>query len=169
LVQGAFNQCEHSISGYAIEGEKVPEGDRLIWTMDYRYLCRTLDDEQWQELVRLAERHEISAVICAALDQARALSEDCVPKPVFAQLADRQQGGKVMSYLTQASRRRRIASDLAASRGIGDKVSYVLRLMLPNDDHLRSTFPHARNSPKFLLRLRWLVRAMFRHLKPDSA
>ncbi len=168
LVQGAFNQREHSLFGYGVEGKAKPEGDRLIWAMDYWYLCRAMDEHHWQRLVQLADQHKIAELISSVLKTAQALCADCVPLVALAQL-DSRRSGNVMAYLSKTSRRRRFASDLAACKGAGEKVSFIARLALPDDDHLRATFPEAKKWPTFALRLRWLARTISRHVKPYSS
>ena len=159
LVHAALNQALHARGGYWSEGENVAGGARLIWAKDYDLLARALDEKGWAALAGFARARGVAPLVMQALEFAERVFRTPVPRSAMDLLASAKSETAITRYLTEGDRKVRLASDLAAARGVRQQGRFLARIATPSPGHLRARFVSHASWPTPLLRARWLLGA----------
>ena len=154
LILIAINRGAHGLFGYMTGKERLFEGDRLAWALDAHLLASTMNDEDWKALADRVHRTGTAKVVEGLLDLAVRTLGTKVPESVLAALAAAPESRVYSAYYSSTSHLWRLRRDVAAGRGIGEKLQVLRYATFPSDEFLHARFPDARGWPRTALHLR---------------
>lgn len=166
FIQVALNRGWHVIHGYHVDGERIGNGERLIWASDFDRLARGMAVDQWERLVTLAIDRQVAVIVRDALGFAVRSFGTPVPDAVLRRLDAAPVSSPPYDFLRQQDALHRRWADLGASRGIRAKLTFLAKLAYPDEEYLRGCFPAASGWPRQALYGRWvLANTLFRRKK----
>lgn len=162
LLHGALNQALHEHRGYhGMEGPRLIAGRRLIWSCDYWRICRNFSSNDWQELSLFAAKHDMGAIVHAALTGAVEDIGLVVPSETMASLLPENGISPTLDYIKQ----RQILRELKADWQAADTLTSWLILLVNHGVQTRAAllkkYPDAIGWPTVALQLRRYFEAIF--------
>ncbi|MFM7378981.1 MAG: nucleotidyltransferase family protein [Erythrobacter sp.] len=157
IVVIAINRANHGTFGYHLDGDNLYEEDRLIWALDIDLACRAMGDAEWAQLVETAAASGTAPVVLSALNSAEALLGTAVPPSVTQALAADPGEETVLRYIGELPGLERLLLNLAASRGLRDKLAMIRYTVFPRTESMRRRFPDTPHWPTVALYARRMI------------
>ncbi|MBV7258287.1 nucleotidyltransferase family protein [Erythrobacter crassostreae] len=155
FVQTCINRTAHEAFGYLIEGEKLFEGDRLIWAVDLHSLALRFSAADWQALTRIAARWGAAQSVLSGINFAQRALDTEIPRTVIRELtSSAQSANSVSTHYNEASPLRRLTDDLEAAAGMSLKLAVLTEHTLPSRRFMQSRYPGSASWPLPALHLR---------------
>ena len=159
LIHETINQKWHEAYGYWAEQGRVKGGRRLIWSVDFDLLVRTMADADWTRLVTLCAERGVGPLVAGALHGAARDLATPLPAPVRGTLdaleampVDRD----VAAYFATSDALGEFLLDLRTAHSWGDRIAMVRDRAFPPRAHLVEKYPQAAGWPTLALQLRLL-------------
>ncbi|MEE4153461.1 MAG: nucleotidyltransferase family protein [Erythrobacter sp.] len=165
LLLVCINRAEHEVHGYLSAGEKLYEGDRLIWAADLDAICASLSHADWAELLQLARATGTSQCILSGLEFAHQALGTQIPEDVRAELLRLPGAQDLMTYLSTRSTLVRLRLEIASTPRRIDKLRHLGRALAPQAQMLRERFPDHPRWPIAALRARRLVEGLLKAMR----
>lgn len=165
LLLVCLNRAEHEVLGYFAGGERIFDGDRLIWTSDVDAICASFSDTEWALLPVLAQTSGSARYVLSGLEFAHRSVGTRIPPQVWDELAREPGAHDLNTYLTTRSTIARLRLEIAATPRVLDKLRHLKRALAPGAGLLRERFPEHRDWPIAVLRARRLVGGLLKAMK----
>ncbi|MCK0127183.1 nucleotidyltransferase family protein [Erythrobacter sp. F6033] len=164
FIQICINRNGHEAFGYLVEGEKIHDGNRLIWALDLHNLAAGFSDHDWRTLIAIADDWSATKPVLSAIDFAKS----AVGLQISAetrQALEMGQGSfdRISSYYG-APALERLSQDLHAAQNWHSKLSIVSEHILPGRHFMQSRYPDHGHWPLFALQIRRLLDGTFKML-----
>lgn len=165
LLLICLNRSEHSLHGYVSDGEKLFEGDRLIWAVDIDASCKAFAQSDFDELLALARTTGSAASVSSGLEFAQRVLGTQVPAPVLAALDAEAGSNDLNRYLTSRSKLERLRLEWSHAPRGADKLKQVKSAILPSKSVLRERFPALGHWPVAALVVRRLFEGLLKGVR----
>jgi hypothetical protein len=112
--------------------------NRLIWIYDIYLLCQNLIEDDWQQLVKIAEEKQIAEILVEGLNQAAELFKTSIPESTVEALKraeNKEVGG--------TGGRSRLANYMLNLKNIdnwGERLGYIRDMLLPPADYVMAEY-----------------------------
>lgn len=164
MLRGLINQALHATHGYYHDGERVHEGERLIWLMDLALLMRRFAPADWERLVAAATKSGLVARCLAGMQRAAALLDAPLPQSIAAQLAAASGPHATEHYLTDATLGERVRKDFVSLDRWSDRLQLIRRHAFPDAQSLRNRYPENAHWPLIMLYAKRMLGALSKRL-----
>lgn len=164
LLIACMHRLVHETAPYYVEGVPRWSADRLIWLEDIRLLSAALRDDQWRELIELAQRKGLAETTARGCHDAQRLVGAEAPAWVLRKLEATAGRERPARYL-RSGRLSQLLLDLQATGGGQQKGKFILELLFPPREYIREKFPDARLRALPWLYLRRIVAGALKPLK----
>lgn len=165
LIHETLNQKWHEAHGYWAEGGRVKGGRRLIWSVDFDLVARSLDDQDWERLALLCEQRGVGSLVADALRGAAGDFGTPLPQEVLGRLGARPTDPDVAAYFATSDSLGEFWLDLRTARSWRQRVEMIRDRGLPPRAHLVEKYPRQSGWPTALLQGRLLVETAGRMIK----
>lgn len=154
LLHTILHRAGHITSPYFLGNVAHYGGDRLIWAQDIHRLATSLQETEWNELIKRASTGGMAEVCLDGLQFAHARLGTDLPATVIEALENAPQNGRATHYLLHSGQSARAWQDLLAQPGWRRKVGYLTARVLPAPAFVRAKYPSMAGRPLPLLYLR---------------
>lgn len=165
LVHETLNQKWHEMHGYWAERGRMKGSRRLIWSVDFDSLARSLDESEWKRLVDLCEERGVGPLVAEALRGASGDLATPLPEDVLGELEARPTDPDVAAYFATSDSIGEFWLDLRTANSWGQRVGMVRDRALPPRSHLVEKYPKQSGWPTALLQGRLMVETAGRVIK----
>ncbi|MFU7527418.1 nucleotidyltransferase family protein [Qipengyuania sp. ASV99] len=169
ILHGTINQKWHAQHGYESEKGRLMSPRRLIWSVDFGLLVRSMDETDWQRLTAHCAREGVGELVAEALRGARDDLGTPIPAEVLAQLDRAPMRPDLKAYFSNPDSLAQFRIDLRSTQGLIGKLRLVAARAFPPRSHLIEKYPQARRWPTLLLQARLLVDTARRALRQGPA
>ena len=160
LVMTCINRVQHQMHGYMNDGEKLFEGDRLIWAVDIELAASSLDEKGWEDFIRSVAKRGCAPQVLSGLRFASRTIGTSIPSSAITALESDAGSPDLARYLTSGSTKERLKLDLKAMPGWSGKARILRSSLFPAEDLLRERYPGHANWPVSALRVRRIAGAI---------
>lgn len=157
IIHATMNQKWHAIYGYEAEGGRLASPRRLIWSVDFDLLIRSMIEDDWRRLLRHCEGTGVGPLVAGAL---RGMQQDLrndLPEDTLARLEGQPLDATLARYLARKDNLTQFWIDLRKARSFAEKRRLVAMRAFPPRGHLIEKYPSAAGWPTVLLQGRMLV------------
>jgi hypothetical protein len=162
LLHGALNQALHEHRGYhGIDGPRLIAGRRLIWSCDYWRICRNFSSSDWNALSLFAAKHDMGAIVHAALTGAIEDIGLVVPPETMANLLPEDGISPTLDYIKQPQILRELKADWQAADTLKSWLILLINHGVQTRAALLKKYPDAIRWPTVALQLRRYFEAIF--------
>lgn len=165
VLHATINQKWHAQHGYESEKGRLMSPRRLIWSVDFDLLVRSMNEADWHNLTAHCEREGVGELVAEALRGA----QDDLGTPIPAEALTRLERGPmkpdIKTYFSNPDTLAQFRIDLRSTAGLTGKARLVVARAFPPRGHLVEKYPHAQSWPTLLLQARLLVDTARRALR----
>lgn len=157
LLHATINQKWHALYGYDAEGGRLSSPRRLIWSIDFDLVLRSMNEHDWEKLRDVCERHGIGSLVVEAL---RGMQQDLhndLPEETVDWLAALPVDQDLANYLSRQDSLLQFWIDLRRAKNLKVKSWLILMRAFPPRAHLLEKYPSASGWPTALLHGRLLL------------
>jgi hypothetical protein len=151
LLLACMHRATHKHNPYYVDGVAYYSGDRLIWLYDIHLLSDSFSQQDWDELVQMAQEKGLCATCLEGLTRARTAFHTALPGSVIDVLGRAGQTEIVARYFASGPLRQQWM-DFCAIRGIVPKLRFLAETLFPAADYMRQKYPEGGWLPWLYLR-----------------
>lgn len=157
IILVCINRASHTSFGYHVEGDRLMDGDRLIWAVDIKLVTNRFDPGDWQLLADLATACDAASVVRSGLLFAADRVGLVVPGEILDRLAQASGTDTIAAYVQEPSGIERFRRDLAAVRKPNELFALLRLKLWPSESYMMQWDRNAPAWPFWALRLRRLT------------
>lgn len=160
LLLGCVNRAKHGHDGFHAIDRIECDPNRLIWAYDFHLQIGKFTKGSW---FRLADKANEAGVGSIALDGLQFAQESIgtrVPSEIVEGLKEAPRSTPAVRFIYSKSNMYRNWADLSATRGLKNKLRFLLARLFPAPDHLRQKYPSQAHWPLIWLYLRRQLEAL---------
>ncbi len=157
MLHATINQKWHALHGYDSEGGRLASASRLIWSVDFDLLCKSMEPQDWERLQSRCKAHAVGPLVAEAL---RGMATDLhcsVPEAVLSELEEMPMDDTLARYFANPDGLTQFWIDLRSARTWEQKSRLLRTRAFPPREHLLEKYPGASSWPTALLQGRMLV------------
>jgi hypothetical protein len=151
LLLACMHRATHKHNPYYVDGVAYYSGDRLIWLYDIHLLAQSFSQQDWDELVRLAQERGLCATCLEGLERARTAFHTLLPESVLVALGRPGKTERVAHYFASGPLRQQWL-DFCAIPGAARKTRFLADTLLPPASYMRQKYPEGGWLPWLYLR-----------------
>ncbi|AWW72915.1 hypothetical protein CD351_00570 [Erythrobacter sp. KY5] len=157
LLNAVINQKWHAENGYFSEDGRVSSQRRLIWSIDFDLMARSMQDADWATLTDHCVAEGIAPLVAEALIGVSRDLGTPLPRLVETRLKAAKLAPDLEAYFNDHDTLAQFRLDLSHTRGAGSKAKLLLSRAFPPRRHLMERYPEARGWPTIALQGRMLI------------
>jgi hypothetical protein len=151
LLLACMHRATHKHNPYYVDGVAYYSGDRLIWLYDIHLLSQCSSQQNWDELVRMAQVKGLCAICVEGLERARSAFHTMLPHFVLDALGRAGQTEGVARYFASGPLRQQWM-DFCAIPGATRKTRFLAETLFPPPGYMRQKYPEGGWLPWLYLR-----------------
>lgn len=165
IVHEAINQKWHEVRGYWSGDEKIIGARRLIWSVDFDLLARSLTPADWRELIEFCSDRGIGPLVAAALSKAAKDLGTDLPAVFIEELAGQREDPAIAAYCNASDDFEEFWLNLRHAPGWRERVALLSDRGFPPAGHLRAKYPKQAGWPAAFLQARLLIETAARVIR----
>lgn len=142
LLLACMHRATHKHNPYYVDGVAYYSGDRLIWLYDIHLLSENFSQQDWDELVRMAQEKSLCAICLEGLERARTAFHTKLPASVLLALG-RPTKTEIVARYFESGPLRHQWMDFCAIPGAVRKTRFLAETLFPPADYMRAKYPQA--------------------------
>ena len=168
IVHATINQKWHAVHGYDTDSGRLAAARRLIWSVDFDLLCRSMEPQDWARLQAHCKAHAVGPLVAEALSGMAVDLHCAVPDGVLAELDAVPMDETLIRYFANPDSLTQFWIDLKRAHSWEQKRRLLATRAFPPREHLLEKYPGATSWPTALLQGRMLVETAGRALRKVS-
>lgn len=140
LLIACMHRCTHRTNPYYVEGRPYLTDSRLIWLYDIHLLAASMNEHEWIECMRMAERKQLRAVCIDGLQASAKSFGTALPQVVLAAI-DISESPEPASRYFASSKLRQQWMDFQALGSKRNQLRFAVELAFPPAAYMRLRYP----------------------------